>query len=1134
VATSADQLIDGQTFRISDGVDTVEFEYEDVHIADGVTSGRIAIPFDAAKFDPATGTYRPETEYEMARRIRDAINSSEVQAVINITAATSDGQDAEPEINPPPRPNAITPLLASESTSHVINLFGNATGDVFPTFDFGDIEVITYGHSTTLFGDMSGADPVPSTEHTMVGDSNVFRDQGQILIYSNVVRDSAEFGIVSDAGARNRSDLVPLAGTLPHPGPVRNLRVINNDRLVPGVVISNNLITGNQTGGILFSGDPNTGNGLASVAYGRIINNTIYGTGSGDGIRVTENASPTILNTIIANVQTGLDIDGTSQSTQLGGMLFQDVATLTTSASVGAFPILLDSTDPLFVDPANQNFLLADGSPAIDSSVDSLEDRQELVFVKEPLGIANSPILAPDRDVYGQLREDDPNVDTPAGQGANVFKDRGAVDRVDFSGPYSILLNPRDNDAGGVDQNPRETFVNVTTTLSDFSIQLYDGSVTGGVEGTGPDDVSVVSEAVTLVRDGKTLVEGVDYSFAYDSTSNTIRLTPIAGIWQSNRIFEINLTNEARTVVSFRSSTPADETLFTITDLETPANSVDFEFDSGYTLIVPPGGGADIVDGDIFRITHDGETVIFEFDNDDDVVTDRVPVPFTAGSISSDVAVAIVNAINSTDLDLSPVKVGQDRVHLGGTAATSLDTAASALTQTGQPGVANSGAIPITIVSGDGTQVAEAVAEAIQSSSLVGVEVEVFGSDLFLVGTGSITGLASTQVDPIRDIAGNPLRPNRADSTTRFTIQTGLGIDYGDAPEEYPVLRADNGAAHGIATDFYLGDLVTAEPDGQPDVFAAADLGDDGILGLEAPLPSGKPVDIQVVASADGLLDAWLDRNGDGDWDDSGEQIFASQPLTAGTNDLTFSLNVSVTDATYARFRFSSEGGLGPAGLADDGEVEDYLITVMPNPWFNSDNPYDVNVDGFVSPWDALQIINRLHFHGSQELPTPPTPDFEPPPYYDVDNNGYISPNDVLLVINRLNAMARAGSGEPEGEPAGAGWAADPAEGEPLSATGLNSGLGSSQLLVTGSTTALPDLSAADDEAPLLEDQASAELDTSQIGDDAANFNAREELIARGYRGAALEELLEDIAEEIDESQDSEDARDAFFAIFGS
>ena len=42
--------------------------------------------------------------------------------------------------------------------------------------------------------------------------------------------------------------------------------------------------------------------------------------------------------------------------------------------------------------------------------------------VKAELGIPQSPILAPDRDLFGQLRVDDPNED-PLGGGAAIFKD---------------------------------------------------------------------------------------------------------------------------------------------------------------------------------------------------------------------------------------------------------------------------------------------------------------------------------------------------------------------------------------------------------------------------------------------------------------------------------------------------------------------------------------------------------------------------------------------------------------------------------------------------------------------------------------------------------------------------------------
>ena len=146
------------------------------------------------------------------------------------------------------------------------------------------------------------------------------------------------------------------------------------------------------------------------------------------------------------------------------GMLFQDVATLSSNGILGSFPIVLASGDPLFVDAANDNFQLAAGSEAIDSAVEVIEEqpnRPQLAEVKNPLGIALSPILAPELDVFGQARiqADDPNSPNPGGQGGSI--DRGAIDRVDFAGPFAVLINPQDNDAEGNDTNPQDTYVSI-------------------------------------------------------------------------------------------------------------------------------------------------------------------------------------------------------------------------------------------------------------------------------------------------------------------------------------------------------------------------------------------------------------------------------------------------------------------------------------------------------------------------------------------------------------------------------------------------------------------------------------------------------------------------------------------------
>ena len=240
-----------------------------------------------------------------------------------------------------------------------------------------------------------------------LGDQNVEREQGQIRIESNTVRFASEYGILVDAGLRE-------PGGSPHPGSVRNLPTLNSSRLVPGLTVRNNVIAESGVGGILFSGDPSAaGTPLAVVPYGQLLNNTIYGgaTPTGTGITVEENASPTLLNNIVANNVDGILVDGSSSSTVIGANLFKSN---TNNGSTGSNAILLAPTAPLFVDAEGGNFYLALGSQAIDSSLNRLDDRPAMVAVTSPLGIPPAPIVAPERDLYGQLRIDDPNAGTTA------------------------------------------------------------------------------------------------------------------------------------------------------------------------------------------------------------------------------------------------------------------------------------------------------------------------------------------------------------------------------------------------------------------------------------------------------------------------------------------------------------------------------------------------------------------------------------------------------------------------------------------------------------------------------------------------------------------------------------------------
>jgi hypothetical protein len=190
------------------------------------------------------------------------------------------------------------------------------------------------------------------------------------------------------------------------------------------------------------------------------------------------------------------------------------------------------------------------------------------------------------------------------------------------------------------------------------------------------------------------------------------------------------------------------------------------------------------------------------------------------------------------------------------------------------------------------------------------------------------TKLDESVVTGIRDLAGNTLKANNTQGTTEFVI-TIEPVDFGDAPTPYPTLFANGGAHHAVVAGRQLGATITSETEGQPGQGALTDLGDDGVQ-LSSALVVGETRQITVTASAAGMLDAWIDFNRDFDWDDPGEQIFASRSLVAGANTLSVSVPAGATfGESYARFRYSSTGGLGPTGPALDGEVEDYRIEIQ-------------------------------------------------------------------------------------------------------------------------------------------------------------------------------------------------------------
>ncbi|WP_164101631.1 tandem-95 repeat protein [Candidatus Laterigemmans baculatus] len=433
------------------------------------------------------------------------------------------------------------------------------------------------------------------------------------------------------------------------------------------------------------------------------------------GVLASQGASPTLLNNIIINTQAAVvneetRIDGFGdpnsrgivdlhpkkgevivvgsvfQYTETENMLFRQRiifergrdAGITTDAAVGPSNVNGGSDDfnfdvgngtTLLVNPAGNQFYPAAGSIVIDSSVDSLAERNDFASLKQSIGLAVSPLLSPNRDLTGQLRADDPQVSTPSGLGSNIFKDRGAFDRADFVGPIAILDAPLDNDSSNLDLDPAVSFVQLAGGIyNEFRILLRDaGDASDPFLGTGIDDSSVlvpqtaandrVGGVLTLFEDGKLLIEGVDYTFSYDETKNLITLRPLAGIWRSESVYEIALNNRDRFIATApESQQVSDGEQFTVVDSD--GGRVTFEFEAGYQIEVPEvislaapaalTGAGGIADGDRVVI-HDGfRQRTFEYTTEaGNIVPGNLPVLFSLGDSAEQLLDSLEAAIQA-------------------------------------------------------------------------------------------------------------------------------------------------------------------------------------------------------------------------------------------------------------------------------------------------------------------------------------------------------------------------------------------------------------------------------------------------------------------------------------------------------
>ncbi|MEE9493641.1 MAG: SdrD B-like domain-containing protein, partial [Gammaproteobacteria bacterium] len=200
--------------------------------------------------------------------------------------------------------------------------------------------------------------------------------------------------------------------------------------------------------------------------------------------------------------------------------------------------------------------------------------------------------------------------------------------------------------------------------------------------------------------------------------------------------------------------------------------------------------------------------------------------------------------------------------------------------------------------------------------------------------------------------------------------------DMSDAPSSYgiavhsiPVFDITPSPAH-MGTTQGDDDFLVSAASNNADSDGSGD--DDGVT-LSGSTLQGSTVNVDATITIDivtngqnnGFLNAWIDFNGNGNFNDPGEQIATD---VAGTTGGSINLSVSIPSGatlgnTFARFRYSTQTGLASSDTngdqAIDGEVEDYAITIaaaLPPSQFTC------NTTGF------LQFFERVPNSGNFEI----------------------------------------------------------------------------------------------------------------------------------------------------------------------
>lgn len=161
---------------------------------------------------------------------------------------------------------------------------------------------------------------------------------------------------------------------------------------------------------------------------------------------------------------------------------------------------------------------------------------------------------------------------------------------------------------------------------------------------------------------------------------------------------------------------------------------------------------------------------------------------------------------------------------------------------------------------------------------------------------------------------------------------TGPLADFGDAPTSYGTALNADGARHLFtsANGLRLGAAIDGETDAY--AFPLSDntegVDEDGVAFVTN-LVEGRTARAMVNASGDAYFNLWVDVDRNGAFDAT-DQLVIDKIVKAGDNRIAIPIpDTVVAGETWARARLSSAPGVQATGSAQDGEVEDYTVTLL-------------------------------------------------------------------------------------------------------------------------------------------------------------------------------------------------------------